>query len=92
MGRKKLVDGKLLDVPSVSGRGAPSVASGAGGGMHTTKNAEQEDAIFKQLLHKRRDEQEQTAERFVNDDRGDQYPLIGELVDTWEELCLSIMK
>jgi hypothetical protein len=93
MARKKMVDGKLLEVPSVSGR--PSVmskVSGASKSMrHTAQNEAAEDAIFNQLLNKRKEEQEHTREHFINSSETE-YPLISDLVNTWEELCFTIIK
>jgi hypothetical protein len=59
---------------------------------HTVKDAGVENAIFEELLEKRREEQEHTMEHFHGEKGQDTYPMIGALVNTWEELCLGLIK
>lgn len=93
MARKKLVDGKWIEAPSVSGRGKSvrnsTAGQSQGGTMHTVQDAEKEHEIFEVMKNKRLEEQEFTREHFVNDT--DEYPMMSELANTWEELCNAIL-
>ena len=94
MARKKMVNGVLLEVPSVSGRGKSNLGSAiASSKVHTIQDEKKEDEIFQTLKHKRIEEQEFTREHFINDvDTADEYPMISELINTWEELCQAIIQ
>lgn len=61
MVRRKMIDGKLVEVASVSGRFSSAartrpVNKEEESKRHTVNDAEAEDSIFKELLNKRKEE------------------------------------